>query len=122
MCAACPADVMLPDLIILIIYLAKSSSYEAPHYAVFSSVPHYFILLGFKCSPQHPVLKHPQSIFFPLYQNQVSRPCKTTGKYYRFDESGSIILLDYMFNDINQGRKVNNEGHSLAFVSTLGKL
>jgi hypothetical protein len=37
--------------------------YEAPHYSVFSSLPP--LPQRFKYSPQHPVLKHPQSVFFP---------------------------------------------------------
>jgi hypothetical protein len=40
------------------LYLAKNTSYEAPHYA-----SHHFISLRFKYSPQYPVLKHPQSMF-----------------------------------------------------------
>jgi hypothetical protein len=29
----------------------------------FSQTSYYFIVLRSKCSPQHPVLKHPQSMF-----------------------------------------------------------
>jgi hypothetical protein len=39
-------------------------SYEAPHYVVFSTSRH-FISLRSKYSPQHPILKHPQSMFLP---------------------------------------------------------
>jgi hypothetical protein len=63
MYATCPAHLILPVLIILII-LVKSTSYEAPHYAVFSTSCH-FIPLWCKYSLQHPVLKHPQSMFLP---------------------------------------------------------
>jgi hypothetical protein len=42
---------------------AKSTSYEVPHNAVFSTSRH-FISLRSKYS-QHPVLKHPQSMFLP---------------------------------------------------------
>jgi hypothetical protein len=42
--ATCPTDLTLLDLIVLF-YLAKSTSYEAPHYAVFSN------LLQFHPSP-----------------------------------------------------------------------
>jgi hypothetical protein len=46
------------------LYLAKSTSYEAPHYAVFP-ISRHFISLRTKYSPQYPVLKHPQSMFLP---------------------------------------------------------
>jgi hypothetical protein len=39
--------------------LRKSTSYEAPHYAVFSNLPS--LHLRSKYSPQHPVLKHTQN-------------------------------------------------------------
>jgi hypothetical protein len=44
--------------------LAKSTSYEAPHYAVFFSTCRFFFL-RIRYSPQHPLLKRPQSIFLP---------------------------------------------------------
>jgi len=42
----------------------ECTSYEVPHYAVFSILPP-FLTLRSKYSPQHPVLKHPQSMLFP---------------------------------------------------------
>jgi hypothetical protein len=38
------------------------------------------LILGSKFSPQHPVLKHPQSMFFLSMRGQVSYPYRTTGK------------------------------------------
>jgi hypothetical protein len=40
----------------------------------------YFIPLRSKYSPQHPVLKHPQSIRFPQCQRPSLRSTKTTGR------------------------------------------
>jgi len=40
----------------------KRTSYEVPHYVVFSLASCHFLPLRFKYSPQHPVLKHPQSM------------------------------------------------------------
>jgi hypothetical protein len=37
--ATCPFHLILLDMITLIIYFAKSISYEAPHYVVFSNLP-----------------------------------------------------------------------------------
>jgi hypothetical protein len=54
--ATCPSDLTLPDFIILHILGTKSPSYEALHYAVFSSLLH-FICLRSKYSSQHPVPK-----------------------------------------------------------------
>jgi len=51
----------------------KYTSYEAPHYAVFSSIPP----LRSTSSPQPPALRHFQSVFFPSC-DQVSHPYKTT--------------------------------------------
>jgi hypothetical protein len=42
------------------LYLANRTSYEAPHYVVFFNLLS-LQLLPSKYSPQHPVLKHPQS-------------------------------------------------------------
>jgi hypothetical protein len=61
--ATCPAH----HILLVIIYVAKSTSYEAPHYTVFSILRH-VISVGSKYSPQHPVLKHPQSVFLPSCQ------------------------------------------------------
>jgi hypothetical protein len=44
------------------LYLARSTSNESPHYAVYFNLPS-LIPLRSKYSPQHPVLKHPQSVF-----------------------------------------------------------
>jgi len=44
-------------------YLVKHTGYKA-HYSVFSNLRH-SLLLRSKYSPQHPVLKHFQSRFFP---------------------------------------------------------
>jgi hypothetical protein len=33
-----------------------------------------------KYSPQHPVLKHPQFVTSPNVRDQISHPCRTTGK------------------------------------------
>jgi hypothetical protein len=43
------------------LYLVKRKSYEAPHYAVFLTLPS-FVPLWSNYPPQHPVLKHLQSI------------------------------------------------------------
>jgi hypothetical protein len=46
----------------------------------FYSPSHHFISLRSKYSPQHPVLKHPQSGFSLNVGDQVSHPYTTTGK------------------------------------------
>ena len=38
-------------------------TYEAPHYAFFPSHLH-FLTLRTKCLPRHPILEHPQPVFF----------------------------------------------------------
>jgi hypothetical protein len=48
-----------------------------------SPASHHFPLRS-KYSPQHPVLRHPQSLFFPYCEGQVSHPDKITGKIVFF--------------------------------------
>jgi len=38
----------------------------------------HFLLLRFIYSPQHPVLRHPESIFLPWVRDQVSHPYRAT--------------------------------------------
>jgi hypothetical protein len=45
----------------------------------FSQTSRHFISLRAKYSPQHPVLKHPHSVFLNV-RDQVSHPCRITGK------------------------------------------
>jgi uncharacterized YccA/Bax inhibitor family protein len=56
----------------------KSTNYEAPHCAVFSSL----LLVGSKLSPQHPVLEYPQSMFVPC----------AAGKVYLYNK---LLLRDF---------------------------
>jgi hypothetical protein len=46
----------------------------------FSPVSDYFTPLRSRYSPQQPVLKYPQSMFFPYIRKQVSQLFKTIGK------------------------------------------
>jgi hypothetical protein len=55
--------IILLDLIILIIF-GKSSSSEAPHYAVFSTSHNVTSFRSKYCS-RRPLLKFPQSMFLP---------------------------------------------------------
>jgi hypothetical protein len=43
----------------------KNKNYEALHYAIFFPSPCDFFASRTKFTPWHPVLKHPQSVFFP---------------------------------------------------------
>jgi hypothetical protein len=73
----CPAYLILLHFIILM-KLGRSTSYEAPRYAVFSTLlPLHHS--SSKYPPQHPVLKHPQSMFLP----QRHRSIKSHRQYYR---------------------------------------
>jgi hypothetical protein len=63
MCAARPTPLIFLDLVIPVIF-GEVISYEAPHYAVLSSLlslPPSLVHI----SPQYPVLRHLQSLFFP---------------------------------------------------------
>jgi hypothetical protein len=72
--ATCPAHFTPLDLITLMI-LVKRTSYEAPYYAVFSSLPSLPPPPPrSKYSPQHRVLKHPQTMLFPLCESPSFTP------------------------------------------------
>jgi hypothetical protein len=57
---------------------------------------HYLHLIS-KFSPQHPVLKHPQSAYFPYVTDHVSHPFKTMGKVVVFFAFWNIILNYFTF-------------------------
>jgi hypothetical protein len=59
------------------LYLAKSTSYEVPHYTVFSC---HFIPLWSKCSPEHPVLNTLSLCTSIHVRDQVSHQLWITGK------------------------------------------
>jgi hypothetical protein len=73
-----------------------STNYEAPHCATFSILP-YFIPLKSKYSPQHPVLKHPQTPL--IVRDQVSDPYKTTGRIVL------LYILTFKFLDCRRGSR-----------------
>jgi hypothetical protein len=55
--------------------------YEAPHYAEFFSLQHFLFLMS-KYSPSNPVLKHPQSMFFPQFDRPSFISIKKKQKNY----------------------------------------
>jgi hypothetical protein len=54
------------------------------HIMQFSPISRHFISLRSKYSPQHPVLKHPQSTFFPQYQRPSFTPIQNHRQNYTF--------------------------------------
>ena len=68
----CPAHLIRLDLISRIL---MRTSHSAPNYAI-SSTPCYFILLGPKYLPQHPILQHPQPMFLPQCKRPSFTPIK----------------------------------------------
>jgi hypothetical protein len=72
-----PAHITLFNLIILIIY-GEYKLWRAS-ICVFPTTSYYLIALRCKYSPQHPVLKHLQSMFFPNVRDKVPHPYKTKG-------------------------------------------
>jgi hypothetical protein len=64
----------------------------------FSPSSYYFLPLGSTYSAQHPVLKHPQSIYSSLnVRDQVSHPYKTPNKI--------IVLYSLIFKFLDSRRK-----------------
>jgi hypothetical protein len=64
----------------ILIIMWKSTSYEAPHYAIFFAASYYLIFLRSKYHPQHLVRRYRKFMAFLLMSYQVSHPYKTTGK------------------------------------------
>jgi hypothetical protein len=97
--ATCLAHLILIDLIIVII-LAKSSSYEASHYAAFSNVPSPFpslvqIFSSASCSQT-------LLVCVPPIRHQISHPYRTTVEYNLI----YIYSNFYVFRQVTRRRKV----------------
>jgi hypothetical protein len=69
----------------------------------FSLPFHYFIPLWSKYSPQHPVLKHPQSAFFSWCHETNFKPIQNHRQNYSFLYSNS-----YVFRQLKRRQKVQN--------------
>jgi hypothetical protein len=82
------------------LYLTKSTSYVAPVYAVFSNLPSLH-LSSVKYSPQHPVRKHPQSMFLPQCQRPSYTPMQNHRQNYSF-----LYSNFYIFRQQMRGQKV----------------
>ena len=88
----------------------------------FSSLPCCFVPLRPKYSPQHLILKHPQPIFLPQCEYQVSYPYKTTAKIrvlyiliFKFLDS----KLEEIDSAANDSRHCLNSICSLFFHNTV---
>jgi len=79
MCATCPVHLILLDMITITI-VVKHTSYVKLLIMQFSSASHHFRPLRSKYPPQHPVLKHPQSVFLPWCESPSFTPTQKTGK------------------------------------------
>jgi hypothetical protein len=105
--AAFPAQHIFLDLILLTILVEeyRSLSYLLSSFLHF---PCYLVPLRPKCSLQHPILKHPQTMFLPECERPSLTPVQTTGK--------TIVLLIFLFlgRKLEEKRLSPNESrHSL---------
>ena len=72
-------------------YMVSSTDHSAPHYVV-SFTPRLLVSLRPKYSPQHPILKHPQSTFLPQCQRPSFTPIQNTRVNY-----SSVYINLYIF-------------------------
>jgi hypothetical protein len=84
--ATCPAYLILLDFITRTILGEQYRSLSSSLY-IFIPLPCYLIPLRTKYSPQHPILKHPQSAFLP----QCERPNFTSIQNSRQNYTGLFI-------------------------------
>jgi hypothetical protein len=68
----------------------------------FSPLSCHFIALRSKYIPQHPVLKHPQSVFFSLHEIPGSTPTETTSKI--------IVVYVFVFTRLDCRRETRDRG------------
>jgi hypothetical protein len=83
MCTTCPANLILLDLIILIMFCERSTSYEAPRYVVSCNLPslHLSLVQIFSSAP---CSQNTLSLCSSLnVGDQVSHPYRITGKIIR---------------------------------------
>jgi hypothetical protein len=58
----------------------------------FSAISRHFISLRSRYSPQHPVIKHPQSVFLPWFQRPSFTPTQNQRQNYSFVYSNFYVL------------------------------
>jgi hypothetical protein len=72
---------MMTTMIIIIIIIGEEWNYEAPYYVTLTIFLSLFPPKS-KHSPQRPVLKRPQSVFFLLYEKPRVTPIQNRRKIY----------------------------------------
>ena len=90
--------------------MVRSTNHKFPILKIFL-VSCYFLPLGSKYPPHHPILEHPQPMFFPYCKGPHSHPYQITGKI-----TVVYVLIFILLDSKAKYSGLNGSRHSLNLI------